>query len=130
MQNQWLGPWVVLRQISEVLLEITPAGYSGKKYTVHVSRIREYHGEVNERQAKKIPKNLEIDDENDPEGEEVQGAHVSAGVELGIPISLGSGGTEMVDLPEHKKDDVEEEKLPPAVLTPLEDTLMKEVENE
>ena len=125
MQNQWLGPWVVLKQISEVLIEITPAGYSGKKYIVHVSRIREYLGEINEEQTRKIPSNLEVDDENDPEGEEVQGAHPSAGVELGIPISSGSGGSEMVDLPEYKKDPVEEKSLPQVVLTPVEDGLME-----
>jgi dUTP pyrophosphatase len=121
--NKWLGPWRVTKRISEVLISITPAGYSGKEYIVHVSRVRQYHGTIDEHKAREIPKNLQMDDEDDPEGTMVHGTHTAGRLELGVPVNTGSAGTPMVDLKDHKKDAVEEENLPMAKLNPVEDKL-------
>lgn len=114
--NQWIGPFKVTRRISEVLIEITSAGYSGKKYTVHTSRVREFRGELNAQNVEGVPSNLHIDDEDDPQGTEVRmGAHVAQPVELAVPVVFaGAGGSAMVDLQRSTGSDPVEEVLPEA----------------
>ena len=73
--NQWLGPFRVTKKVSEVLLKITPAIYEGKVYTVHVGRIKPYLGKLDEATGHRMPGRLDIDDEGDMEGQEVQADH-------------------------------------------------------
>ena len=128
--NSWMGPFRVVKRVSEVLLEITPAGFTGKKYTVHISRIREYHGKVTEEEAQKIPDNLEIDDEDDPEATEIRGTHSHSKVEMGIPVYVeASGGAAIQDaFPKNKKqeDSLEEKPMEEAPLKPVEDVVLPE----
>ena len=112
--NSWLGPFRVTKKISEMLVEVTPAGYSGKKFVAHVSRIRKYHGELDAAKARRIPSGLVLDDQGDPEAEEVT-SETKPSVEVGIPVYYGGGGEiPMVDLKDNKsqqRDETEAQDL-------------------
>ena len=128
--NSWLGPFRVVKRVSEVLLEITPAGFAGKGYTVHISRIREYRGKVAEEEAQKIPANLEVDDEDDPEATEIRGTHSHSQTEVGIPVYIEtSGGTAIRDVTSRDKkqeDPLEEKTIGEAQLESVEDAVLPE----
>ena len=61
--DQWVGPYKVIKKISEVLIDIKPADYHGPTKTCHMSRIMPCAG--NSTTKKRLPKNLNLDDKGD-----------------------------------------------------------------
>ena len=103
----WTGPWKVVELIAEVLVRIKPARQEGKEVTVHITRLREYHGP----DFGVIPKSVGLGHEGDDDDEDNGDLSVPitrVPLELGIPVGDGGQGAPILDKAEAKQDPVEE----------------------
>ena len=97
--NRWNGPFIIQKRIAEVLVDIVPANTGGRTLRVHVTRLKEYHGD-----PKETPKGNFESLEEDLEGEEVS-LQPRTHVELGIPVWSGGGGATIQDKSEMLRDE-------------------------
>jgi deoxyuridine 5'-triphosphate nucleotidohydrolase len=84
MTNQWIGPLEVVEWIAPVLVKVRNKRIPDKVWVVHTGRIRPYHGRVDGQ----APKRADLEDEDDPEAEEITSAPGSGPVEINIPINV------------------------------------------
>ena len=132
--NQWLGPFKVIQQVSDMMLNITPVLHPGKTYTVHRSRIRAYHGSLAEAQLNRMPTDLRIDDEDNLEAEEIRPQHSYSRPELGIPINTPTNSSipAITERSQEKesRDTIEEAEInAPEQMTDPTDMVMKPEED-
>ena len=119
--NAWRGPYRIVEQVAEVLVDITPANTEGKSMRVHITRLKEYRGDPH----KRGPPVQEIDDGGDLDGEEI--AYQSAAPpEMGITVVTGGGGreTEIVDKVEAQEDLAAEPVTPVSKPIEVQDKIM------
>ena len=98
--DAWIGPYKVIKKISEVLIDIKPADYHGPTITCHMSRIMPCAG--NNTTKQRLPKNLNLDDQGDEQAEEIRGPNHKShdeNPELGIPVRVPRPEYEIIDLP-------------------------------
>ena len=100
LQNRWSGPFIIQKRIAEVLVDIIPANTTGRTLRVHVTRLKEYHGD-----PRATPKGNFESLAEDLEGEEVS-LQPRTQVELGVPVWTGGGGVTIQDRAEILKDEV------------------------
>ena len=105
LTDQWLGPYVIVKRMAEVLYKIRPKEFNGPEITVHVSRLTP----CNKKTAKnRMPKRLAIEDEGDELAEEIRPERIFVPIETGIPITTPSDAVpEIVD-----KNDYMASRLP------------------
>ena len=133
LTNHWLGPFRVVKQVSEVLLKITPAIYAGKTYTVHVGRIKPYLGKLNEAKGCNMPGQLDLDDEGDMEGQELQADRPVRQPELGVPVYTPKDNTVTIeDAPTRGQTDPAEEAQhqPPPNMEEPQDELQSDTSDD
>ena len=96
--DSWLGPYVIVNRISEVLYKIKPRDYEGPTIAVHCARLidaskRQYGSKVT------VPTNTNMDDDGDPYMEEIRlPRDPDAEINLGIPIHVGFPETDITDV--------------------------------
>ena len=125
--QSWTGPWTVVKIVAPVLVRIKPRNQEGKEITVHFSRLRPYHGPI----ENTVPRRLGLTDEDEDEDNgdiTLQGSRPKP--ELGVPVYLPAPdpGTQIQDKEEAFKDKAAEEpgQPPPDVQQEVEDEVMKE----
>ena len=99
LMNRWSGPFIIQKRIAEVLVDIIPANTTGRTLRVHITRLKEYHGD-----PKATPKGTFESLTEDLEGEEVS-LQPRTQVELGIPVWSGGGGATIQDRSEVLRDE-------------------------
>ena len=100
MVNQWVGPYNVLRELNAVLVEITPALFSGRSLVAHVTRLRLYTTPRGEGTGN-VPDAEDLIPLADEEAEELENALDES--QAVVPVKLGTPGAEIQDLPFLKK---------------------------
>ena len=115
---QWLGPFRVVRICAPSLVVITTHETEGREMTVHITRLRKYHGTGQVRRPIRNQDELEIPME-DEEAEELGNTiTIREPVEMGIPVHYVDQppqGGEMRDL-------LDELPGVPRALDPMEET--------
>ena len=108
LTSTWLGPFTITRKVAPVLLGIKPSNQEGPERIVHISRLKAYHG--NNGRTQLTPRQLDIEDEGDEEGELITPSRPApAPIELGVPVQMGTAEAEIADKPGPSQDPVEEE---------------------
>ena len=100
MVNQWVGPYKILRDVNAVLVEITPALFSGRSLVAHVTRLRLYTTPRGEGTGN-VPDAEDLIPLADEEAEELENALDES--QAVVPVKLGTPGAEIQDLPFLKK---------------------------
>ena len=99
--NQWVGPYVVKRELNAVLVEITPALYTGRSLVAHITRLRLYTTPRGEG-AGNVPEDMEdLVALADEEAEELEASMDSN--EAAVPVKVATPEIEIQDLPSLKK---------------------------
>ena len=97
--DQWVGPFKIVNKPNAVLVEITPADYSGPTITSHMARVVPCSDTPTSKQ--RIPKRLQVDDQGDEMAEEIKNAPdpVVEPIELGVPLRFVQPEDEILDVP-------------------------------
>ena len=95
--DAWIGPYTVVKKITDVLYRIKPTDYEGPSIAVHGARL------VDARQRRlgnksNIPRTLALDDDGDELGEEIRLPRQHEPVALGLPVQMPLPEYEIVDL--------------------------------
>ena len=104
LTSGWLGPYKLMKQLSEVLWVLLPADREGNEVTVHVTRIRPFYGPLNPN-AVTFPDAADIDDLGDELAEELtQPVSWTDPMDqmVGIPVQRGVPEVIIRDLPRKK----------------------------
>ena len=98
LTDQWVGPFKVIGKPAAVLLELSPADYSGPTITTHMARVIPCSDVPTTKQ--RIPKTVNLDDQGDELAEEIMAPNnIAEPHELGVPIRfVQQPDYEMVDL--------------------------------
>ena len=90
LSNRWLGPFVVVEKISDVLYRIKARDYDSRILTVHVNRLALCHSKSLVRgQPIDVPSEEDIEQAADPEGEELlPGEDRRPPVPVSVPIAV------------------------------------------
>ena len=98
LTDQWIGPFKVKSKPTAVLLEISPADYSGPTITTHMARVIPCSCVQTTKQ--RIPNKVRLDDQGDELAEEIMAPNnIEEPRELGVPIRfVQQPDYEMVDL--------------------------------
>ena len=96
--DQWIGPYKIVRKPNAVLVEITPADYSGPTITSHMARIVPCSNTPTTKQ--RVPKRLQLDDQGDELAEEIRNSpdNVVESLELGVPLRFVQPEDEILDV--------------------------------
>ena len=93
--NQWVGPYVVKQELNAVLVEITPALFTGRSLVAHITRLRLYTTPRGEG-AGNVPEDMEdLVALADEEAEELEASMDSN--EAAVPVKVAT--PEIQDLP-------------------------------
>lgn len=94
--DQWIGPYTIIKRISDVLYRIKPTLYEGPSIAVHVARLVDAKQRT-VGQKSQVPRNLVLDDEGDELDEEIRLPHVGVNEELGAPVQMSHAEQEISD---------------------------------
>ena len=97
LTDQWIGPYRIVKRISEVLYRIKPADYEGPTIAVHAARLISA-SQRNLGNKVQVPRNLDLDDDGDELGEEIRLPRDSTNLELGAPVQIQWPDNEIIDL--------------------------------
>ena len=100
MTNQWVGPYMILRELNAVLVEITPALFTGRSLVAHITRLRLYTTPRGEGVGN-VPDADDLIPLADEEAEELENT-IYEGQAL-VPVKVPTPGAEIQDLPFLKK---------------------------
>ena len=95
--DQWIGPYTVIRRISDVLYRIKPTHFEGPSIAVHVARLIDAKqrtvGHKNQ-----VPSNLALDAGDDDLAEEIRLPRDVTTEELGVPVTMSQANHDIGDL--------------------------------
>ena len=94
--DQWIGPYTVIRRISDVLYRIKPTHYEGPSIAVHVARLIDAKQRTLGHKSQ-IPRNLNLDAGGDDLAEEIRLPRDVTTEELGVPVSLAQATHDVND---------------------------------
>ena len=125
LTDMWLGPYKIVKQVAEVLYEITSADYEGPNITVHAARLLPYTPGTTAKS--RIPVNIVMEDQGDELAEEIRPPRIAEEprVELGVPVTFAVPEFDILDIMAGKKvgrkpkqkvtpNQIEPDKLPDA----------------
>ena len=99
--NQWVGPYCVKKELNQVLVEITPALFTGRNIVAHITRLRLYTTPRGEGVGN-VPENADdLVELADEEAEELEASIDDT--QAMIPVKVATPEAEIQDLPFLKK---------------------------
>ena len=97
LTDQWIGPYRIVKRVSDVLYRIKPAEYEGPTIAVHAARLINADRRVLGQKVQ-VPRNLDLDDDGDELGEEIRLPRDRVNPELGAPVQIQWPDNEIIDL--------------------------------
>ena len=94
LTDVWLGPYKIVKKISDVVYKITPAIYQGPSVTVHEQRLVPC---TDAGGKNRVPSNLRIEDDGDELGEMIRPPGRAEWESDNIPIQVRTAQAEMLD---------------------------------
>ena len=122
LTNRWVGPLEVVEKKAAVLVAVKNRSAPDKVWVVHVGRLRPYHG----RDDRQVPNRLDLDDEDDPEAEEMTSGAPTREANTVIPVYIPGAAPAMEDrrtIADGRMADQVEEPMEGAVPQPVEDEM-------